>query len=371
MSTITVARLIEPGKPLEVGFAEKPSPGPRDVLVKVAACGIVPNTYNIVNGLTQLGLPPLPAVFGLDVSGTVEAVGDHVIGLSVGDRVYVDPWHTCENCHHCRRGRRDMCASAALRGYMYATPGGGKTITHYPLGGFSEYILSPDRRVAKLPDSIDFWTAAKFGYVGTSFAALRKGGLEPGKTLLVNGVTGTLGVAAVAIGLGLGATRILGIGRNPETLERVRQLAPGRVETVSSTDGTDLAEWVKSRTDGYGVDVMYDCLGVGGDIGGTNELMRAIKDGGRAVLVAAGVEGSISQSYFEVLLHDVHAVGSQWFNEDDLELMVALIGSGVIDLSYLEHEKFSLAKVNEAINFVGARPGGFANVVVLPHNDPS
>lgn len=367
METINVARLIEPGKPLEMGIAEKPAPGTRDVLIKVAACGLVPNSYNIVNGLTQLGLPQLPAIFGLDVAGTVEAVGDHVIGIAPGDRVYVDPFLTCENCHHCRRGRRDMCESACLRGYMYATPNGAELINQYPYGGLSEYIVSPDRRVAKLPDSIDFLTAARFGYIGTSFAALRKGWFGAGQTLLINGVTGTLGVAAVAIALGMGATKILGVGRNRELLERIAAMAaPGRIETVSSEDGHDLVAWVKDQTRGLGADVMYDCLGVGGDVHDTSTLMHAIKAGGRAVLVAAGVAGPVAQEYFEILLRDVHPVGSQWFNEDDLDQMIEMIGSGVIDLSFLEHRTFSLAEVNEAFNAVGSRLGGFVNVAVVP-----
>lgn len=366
MSKINVARLVTPGKPLEVGVADKPVPGPKDVLVKVAACGLVPNSFNVVRGYTPFVLPDLPAVFGLDVSGTIEAVGEHVVGLEVGQRVYVDPFITCDTCHHCRRGRRDLCPRAYYRGYMTPTEKGGELINQYPMGGLSEYVVSPDARVAVLPESIDFLTAARFGYVGTSFAGLVKGDLGPGKTLLINGVTGTLGVAAVAIALGMGATKILGIGRNRELLERVNKMAPGRVETVSSEDGVDLVAWAKDRTDGLGVDVLYDCLGVGGDVHGTNKLLLAVKSGELAVMVAGGVEGNLEQSYMQVLMHDVHTVGSQWFSAAEADQMIAMIGAGVIDLSFLEHRRFSLSEVNEAIDLVGSRVGGFVNVVVLP-----
>ncbi|NEW36036.1 alcohol dehydrogenase catalytic domain-containing protein [Nocardia cyriacigeorgica] len=366
MSKINVARLVEPGKPLELGTADKPAPGPKDVLVKVAACGLVPNSFNVVRGYTPFGLPELPAVFGLDVSGTIEAVGEHVVGFDVGQRVYVDPFMTCDSCHHCRRGRRDLCPWAYYRGYMTPTERGMEIINHYRLGGLSEYVLAPDARVAKLPDSIDLLTAARFGYVGTSFAGLLKGGLGPGKTLLINGVTGTLGVAAVAIALGLGATKILGVGRNRELLKRVEELAPERVETVSSEDGIDLVAWARDRTGGLGVDTFYDCLGVGGDVHGTNRMLPAITNGGRAVLVAGGVEGNVEQSYMDVLMHDIHAVGSQWFSAAEADQMIAMIGAGVIDLSFLEHKRFPLSKVNEAIDLVGTRVGGFVNVVVEP-----
>ncbi|EDN95665.1 hypothetical protein SS1G_11544 [Sclerotinia sclerotiorum 1980 UF-70] len=99
MPQINVARIVEFGKPLEAGKADKPVPGLKDVLVKVEACCLVPNSYNLVKtgGGEGFALPQLPCVFGLDASGVVEAVGDHVLGLKPGDRVYVDPLLTCED----------------------------------------------------------------------------------------------------------------------------------------------------------------------------------------------------------------------------------------------------------------------------------
>lgn len=104
MPRINVARLVDLNKPLEVGTVEKPTPGPKDVLVKVEACCLVPNSFNIVTGKAKFSVPEMPCVFGLDAAGIIEAVGEHVVGLSVGDRVYVDPYLTCDTCHQCRRG---------------------------------------------------------------------------------------------------------------------------------------------------------------------------------------------------------------------------------------------------------------------------
>lgn len=368
MVQMNVARLVALGQPLEVGTAEKPVPGARDVLVRVAACGLVPNTANIVGGHTPLIVPQLPAIFGLDVSGTIEAVGEQVVGLNEGDRVYINPLLSCETCHHCRRDRPDLCPSGALRGYMTWTPGGLRLLNSHQGGGMAEYVLAPHNKIVRLPDSIDLLTAARFGYIGTSFSALRKGGMGPGKTLLINGVTGTLGVAAVAIALGMGASCILGIGRNQEVLDRVKALAPERVETISSTTD-NVVDWVLKQTNGLGVDVFYDCLGVGSDSEGTNALLRAVKDGGDAVLVAGGVHGDVSQPYFKILIHDVRVSGSNWFSNADIDQLVAMVGGGLIDFSFLEHRRFPLKAVNEAITLAGSRLGGFVNVVIDPWAD--
>lgn len=105
-NNITVARIVEFGKPLQVGKTAKPIPGLNDVLVKVEACCLVPNSHNLVTtgGAEGFTLPTLPCVFGLDAAGVVEAVGERVFGLKPGDRVYVDPLLTCGTCHYCRKG---------------------------------------------------------------------------------------------------------------------------------------------------------------------------------------------------------------------------------------------------------------------------
>jgi threonine dehydrogenase-like Zn-dependent dehydrogenase len=227
--------------------------------------------------------------------------------------------------------------------------------------------LAPDTNLVVLPDTVDVNLASRFGYIGTSFGALKRVDTGPGKTLLTNGVTGTLGYAAVAIALGLGCTKILGIGRNPERLAEVAGMGNGkRVFTRSSEDEGDIAEWIREKTGGLGPDVLYDCLGVGGDANGTMKLISTVKVGGKAILAAGGAEGDLSQTYEEAMTHQVAIIGSNWFTGDHIEELVDLIDAGVIDFSFLKHEFFSLDQVNEAFKFVGDRPGGAVNVVVQP-----
>jgi threonine dehydrogenase-like Zn-dependent dehydrogenase len=171
----------------------------------------------------------------------------------------------------------------------------------------------------------------------------------------------------VAIALGLGATKILGIGRNPDRLSDVSSLGSDeRVVVASSEEEKDLPAWIKKHTKGLGPDIMYDCLGVGGDATSTMDLIRSVKRGGCAILVAGGAEGDLSQSYTEAMMHDVSIVGSVWFTTGEVDDLIELVSAGVIDLSYLEHKSFSLDNANEAIQFVGDRPGGKVNVVVKP-----
>lgn len=360
-----VARLVEEGKPFVLGTAPKPKPGPRDVLVKVKSASFVPNVANMTGGTAGYMLPPLPWIFGLDAAGEVEAAGGEVLEVAVGDRVYVNPYLNCGTCHYCRQGKIQFCKYGCLRAYLNFSPLGNVLQKRYPYGSLSQYLISPAERVAKLTPNITFDQACRFGYLGTSYAALRRGGLKAGGTLLINGVTGTLGVQAVQLALGMGARKILGIGRNKTTMARVNALAPGRVETASFADG-DVVQWVRERTEGIGADLLYDCLGYGGDVNTTNTAIKALAFGGRCVLVAGGVPGDIRVDYFEELIYDRQINGSNWITDAELDDMIKLVGNGLIDISTWETAAYPLEKVNDAHRYASGRPGGFVNVVVNP-----
>jgi NADPH:quinone reductase-like Zn-dependent oxidoreductase len=92
----------------------------------------------------------------------------------------------------------------------------------YPHGGLGQFQAAPQSSVVKLPPNVSFEQAARFGYLGTSYSALSKSGIRPGQTLLINGVSGTLGIGAVAFALAIGVTRILGTARDHKLLERVK-----------------------------------------------------------------------------------------------------------------------------------------------------
>lgn len=362
---IRVARLVEEGKPFVLGTAPKPKPGPRDVLVKVKSASFVPNVANTTGGKAWYMVPPLPWIYGLDAAGVVEEIGSEVLEVAVGDRVYVNPFLNCGNCYHCRHGNTQFCKYGCLRAYINFTPFGNELQKRYPYGALSQYLTSPAERAAKLPPSIGFDQACRFGYLGTSYAAIRRAGLRAGGTLLINGVTGTLGVQAVQLALGMGARKILGVGRNKTTMKRIEALGQGRIETMSAADG-DVAKWVMDRTNGLGAEVMYDCLGHGGDVETTNTAVKAMMFGGKAMLVAGGVSGQVKIDYLDVLNYDRQVNGSFWITDGELDDLIELVANGLVDISAWETEAFPLEKVNDAYRYVAGRPGGFVNVVVNP-----
>jgi alcohol dehydrogenase len=358
------ARLHKPGEPLRIDRIAVPEPGPRDVLIAVKACGVIPNMNAIFSGTLWNRLPDLPASVGLDAAGEVVKVGSAVAGIAAGARVYVNPWLNCSTCAYCRAGAVLQCTAAAFQGYFGFTEQSAPLQRAYPHGGFAEYMPASAERLVMLPDGVTFDQAARFGYLGTAFAALRRGGVGPGAWLAVNGVTGTLGVGASLHALAMGATRILGIGRNREVLAQLKTLSPARIDTLALGD-SPVADWLLARTDRIGVDVLLDCSGRAASANTTAQALTALKRGGVAVNIGALTE----KLEIEPIAYMVKALtfrGSNWFTTGEAQLMAETAGSGALDLSALKTRAYPLEAVNEALAAVKTRPGGLVNIVVNP-----
>jgi alcohol dehydrogenase len=363
-ATMRAARLHQPGQPLKVDTVDIPEPRPRDVLVAVKACGIIPNMNTIFSGRLWNHLPPLPASVGLDAAGIVAKVGSEVTDVSVGERVYVNPWLTCGMCAYCRAGEPMLCSAAGFQGYFGFFPHSVRQLMDYPFGGFSEYVTAAPQRLVRLQQHVTFEQAARFGYLGTSFAALRLGEVGAGSWIAINGITGTLGVGAVLLALGMGATRILGLGRNRDVLAQVKALASNRIEVLALGEAP-IANWLRTRTDGLGVDVLLDCSGRNATASNTEEALAALKRGGTVVNIGALTE-PLPIHPIRFMTTRLQFKGSNWFTTGEGQLMAEMAGVGVLDLTKLETRAYPLDGVNDALAEVAKRPGGFVNIVVNP-----
>lgn len=218
MRAVLCRRFGEP-EALAVEDVPSPVPGPRDVLVSVRAAGVnFPDVLTVQNRYQHK--PELPYIPGQEFAGVVKAVGAQVTEYAPGDRVV---------------GRHRWGAFA------------------------EEAIVSADGRIAKLPDGVDFRTAASFTTTyGTAYHALAKrGNLASGEALLVLGAAGGVGLAAVELGRLMGA-RVIAAASSPEKLETCR--ANGAHETIDYSR-ENLRERVRELTGGKGVDVVCDPVG--------------------------------------------------------------------------------------------------------------
>jgi len=378
MATMIAARLHAYGSPMTLDRIEVPEPRPTDVLVEVKACGVVPNLARVVSNFfgtltpDNKMMPPLPAIFGLDPAGVVAKVGAQVFNVAPGERVYVNPGRSCGSCKMCRSGQPHDCPHWTLQGYFGRSQ---EIMRAYPYGGLAQFITAPATALVKLPATVSFEAAARFGYYGTAYAAMKKIGVGPGQSLLINGISGQLGLNAASLALAMGATAILGTGRNQALLDRVKALAPGRIEVLSVPNAPaqnfspanpdPLVVWARKVTDGHGVDGMIDCLPPGAPASAMMRALYCLRRGGRAVNVGAVLE-TLPLNAFWMMTNRIGLQGSVWFTTGDGEDMAAMAGAGTLDLSVLEHRVSPLSRVNDVLAGMDDRTGGFTNFVIDP-----
>lgn len=235
------AVLHETGGPevLQIEDLPVPRPGPTQVLVKVAACGLCGHDQADRMGLTKV---PLPATLGHEISGVVTEIGDRVAHFQPGDRVACKQFTTCGWCELCRSGREMRCVKR-----------------HFNYGGYAEFVALEDTAILPVPPEVDLIGSSVVACtVGTCVRALRHiARVEPGETVLVTGTGGGLGLHGLQVAKAYGA-RTIALTSSREKVERLRQWG---ADAVVVAEGGEYWKDVLGATNGRGIEVVLDNVG--------------------------------------------------------------------------------------------------------------
>jgi D-arabinose 1-dehydrogenase-like Zn-dependent alcohol dehydrogenase len=209
MARMRAVQVSKAKGPFELVERDIPKAGPREVCVKVQACGVCHSDM-----FTKEGVFPgiaYPRVPGHEIVGVIDAVGDSVPGWKAGERVGVG-WHggQCGNCESCRRGEFILCANRKIPGISYD-------------GGYAEYMIAPFEALARVPQELAAAEAAPLLCAGiTTFNALRNSGARAGDTVAILGIGG-LGHLGVQFTAKMGC-RTIAVARGAEKEALARQL---------------------------------------------------------------------------------------------------------------------------------------------------
>jgi len=267
-----------------------PKIGAGDVLVRVKAAALNHLDLFVREGIPGLKLP-LPFWSGCDIAGDIVEVGGSVAGVTVGDRVAVNPNLNCDRCEFCQKGQHSLCATYGILGEH----------TH---GGLAEYVKVDGRKVIKLPDTVKYADAAAFVLVNmTAWRMLTsQARLRAGEDLLIIGVGGGVSSTGVQIGKLCGA-RVWVTSSSDEKLERARALGADECINYAKED------WVKviaQKTGRRGVDVVLENVGAATWPGA----IRALAKGGRLV-TCGGTSGPICETDVrQVFWKQISIIGS-------------------------------------------------------------
>ncbi|NBM19987.1 zinc-dependent alcohol dehydrogenase family protein [Streptomyces sp. GC420] len=205
------AAVIEaPGK-VTVTTVPDPAPGPREVVVDVAACGLCGTDLHILQGEFA---PSLPIVPGHEFAGEVVGVGSEVTELTVGDRVAVDPSLYCHECRYCRLGHNNLCDRWAAIGVTVP-------------GGAAEYAVAPVANCVRLPEHVAVQDAALIEPLSCAVRGYDVLGSRLGAHVLIYG-TGTMGLMMLELAKRTGAASVDVVDINPVRLATAEKLGCSR-----------------------------------------------------------------------------------------------------------------------------------------------
>jgi D-arabinose 1-dehydrogenase-like Zn-dependent alcohol dehydrogenase len=219
---------------------QQPTIADYDVLVKVKAAGVNPIDYLTVSNIP--GIKPLPHIPGVEVTGVIEKVGNHVTTLKEGDKVVVYNVIFDGTCDMCLNGYEMLCNNAGILG----------VITN---GGFADYISASEKNVFQIPDNVQWDVAASLATTTkTPYHALREASLKLNEFLVIFGASGNTGMMAVQFGKKMGA-EVIAVSK-----DNWIKTDFGADYIISDYD--KVVEQVKDITQGKMADVVLNSLGV-------------------------------------------------------------------------------------------------------------
>ncbi len=322
-------------------------PCPEDgVLIRVRATGVCRSDWHAWKGHDPVALPHVP---GHELAGLVAEVGPTVTRWRPGDRVTVPFVCGCGRCEYCQAGDAQVCPDQTQPGFTGP-------------GSFAELVAihAADTNLVRLPDDVDFVTAASLGCrFATAFRALTAHGeVHSGQWLAVHGCGG-VGLSAVMVGVALGA-RVVAVDVSPAALGLARSL--GAELVVDADDVPDTSEAIRELTGG-GAHVSVDALGspatAVASVGGLRPRGRHVQVGlllGRASTPPLPMD--------QVVAKELAVFGSHGMAAADYPAMLALVVAGTLRPDRLVGEVIGLEEAGAALAAMD-RPSGTGGMTVV------
>ncbi|PSR65689.1 alcohol dehydrogenase [Nocardia sp. MDA0666] len=356
------AMLEQFGRPLTVTTVPDPVAGPGEVLVDVLATCVLPYAAEVFGGARKYPLEP-PVIPGMGGVGRVVSAGPDATRLRPGDLVWCDPTV---------RSRDDArTPDITLQGWSSRGAGGLRLSRYFHHGSFAERMVVPTENAVPLGD-IDAGDVARWAALAVPlvpYGGLLAADLRAGETLLVSGATGNFGGSAVAVGLAMGASRVVAPGRNRAALNRLRDLFGERVRPVELTGDEEVDRQAMQAAGGGPVDVVLDILPPAADSRVVRTAAMTVREFGRVVLMGGvGMLGGADLALpYPWLMRNSVTVRGQWMcPRSAVGGLIELVRCGLLDLSGETVTAFGLAEIAAAVEHAAAHPGAFDRTVVLP-----
>ena len=319
------AAVLHAAHDLRVEDVPVPAIGPEDALIRVRACGIcASDVHYLVHGRIGRYVVEAPMIVGHELAGDVVAVGAAVTGLAVGTRVAVEPGVSCGRCRMCKAGRYNLCPDVVF----YATP---------PVqGAMSEYAVIRADFAHPIPDHVSYEQGALCEPISVGIHCCDLTDVRPGDSVVILGA-GPIGLTAIVAARQRGAGLVIISDVYPARLEVARGLGALAVDVGSE----DIAALVMERTDGAGVDALFDTSGVRSVIEAAPDLMRR---GGAIAVVGLPADDSVTYRMLKIVDKELSLPGVFRY-ANTYPAAVALVASGQYRVESVVTHRFPIDDV--------------------------
>ncbi|CAN5211998.1 S-(hydroxymethyl)glutathione dehydrogenase/class III alcohol dehydrogenase [soil metagenome] len=355
------AVLEEFAKPLVVQEVDLADPGPGEVLVRLVACGVCHTDLYTASGVDPSGYAP--TVLGHEGAGVVEAIGEGLRDVAVGDHVVTLFSPQCRECIHCRDDRTNLCLAIREEQSKGHLPDGttrlsrdGDPVRHFMgTSTFAEYTVMPEIALAKVSPDAELDRACLFacGLSTGLGAAMFTAKVREGSTCVVFGA-GMVGLGAVAGCRLQGAERVICVDLAQERLD----LATGQGATDTMIASDDIVERILDETGGFGADYTFEATG------NVNVMRQAVEAArmGWGLCTVAGVagKGETLDVVPRLLITGRQIAGSSFGGvkgRDGVPMLVERYLAGDIDVDPFISHRITLGEVNRGFELMEAQDG--------------
>lgn len=307
-----------------------PDPGPGEALIKVEYCGIGPLDVRAYNTGESVGI-----TLGHEYSGTIARLGPGTVRWHNGQRVASNNVMQCGFCRFCLEGKDNICAENRILGLTVD-------------GALAEYIVVPASSLHEIPDEVSMEEAALSEQVAAALHAVKLGALKYRDRVMVQGA-GALGLITLDLAKAHGARNLIVADIDNQRLA----IARDKGATVLNPKEVDLVLKVKDLTEGWGVDYVFDCVGVPASLAASLKLVRP----GGTVAFLRSTHTPIQVDFDDLLAREIEIKSSLYSTERELEEALGYLESG--DVTAAKYISKIITLEEAAVSgFTGKEKGG-------------
>ncbi|MDC3411926.1 zinc-binding dehydrogenase [Aquibacillus sp. 3ASR75-11] len=328
---------------LEIQDKEEPQVGKGQVKIEVKYAGICGSDIHTYEGHYKVGVP---VTLGHEFSGEVVTVGEGVTEFKPGDRVTSETtFYICGECEYCQSGDYNLCNHRKGLGTQQD-------------GGFAKYLIARKESVHKLPENVDYQSAAMTEPLACTHHAVVKTDINEGDVVVVIG-PGPIGLFTAQVAKSRGAkVLITGLTNDKVRLDKAKELG---VDYAVNTQEEDIKEIVNGLTNGYGADVIFECSGA---VPAAKQGLDLLRKKGQYCQVGLFAEPQVQFDLEKIIQKEIQVVGTRSQKPADWEPSLALMNDGRVNAKAMVTHEFDITQWDKAYQEI--KSGEAIKVLLTP-----